>query len=184
LPTLWFRNTWAWDPGIPRPRLAARGAPDGSSPAVEVDGYRFGRRVLVGGGTPDLLFCQNESNAERLWGVPGAAPYPKDGINDHVVHGAPSVDPSGHGTKAALRYHLTVPPGQVHEIRLRLTDGPQDLGAEWEETFAVRMAEADQFYASLTPPGASDEVAMIMRQAFAGMLWSKQLYHYAVTRWL
>ncbi len=178
LPTLWFRNMWSWGLDDHRSRLVGK---DGR---IETEGYRFGRMTLVGDGRPDLLFCENESNAERLWGVPGSTPFPKDGINDHVVHGLPTVNPEQTGTKASLRYRFTVPPGQATEVRLRLSKGDVDLAGGWEATFAARHGEADEFYAALTPPGATDEVAMVLRQALAGMLWSKQLYHYDVDRWL
>ncbi|MBI4261341.1 MAG: glucosidase, partial [Actinobacteria bacterium] len=178
LPTLWFRNTWSWGLDDRRPALSWR---DGR---VEADGYRFGPMALAGDGDPEPLFCENETNAERLWGIPSSTPYPKDGIGDHVIHGAPTVDPGLTGTKASLRYRLTVPPGETAEIRLRLSGGDLDLSEGWERAFADREAEADRFYASLRPAGATDEVAMVMRQAFAGMLWSKQLYHYDVDRWL
>ncbi len=178
LPTLWFRNTWSWEPDAVKPTLMAK---DGR---VVVEGYRFGDRVLVGDGGLDLLFCENESNARRLWDSDGGTPHPKDGINDHVVHGLDTVNPDQAGTKASLRYRLTVAPGATTEIRLRLTDGEEDLGAGFEATFAARQREADEFYASLTHAGASPELAMVMRQAFAGMLWSKQLFHYDVEWWL
>ena len=178
LPTLWFRNTWSWGLDSHRPRLVDR---DGR---VETEGYRFGRMTLIGDSRPDLLFCENESNTERLWGVPGSTPFPKDGINDHVIHGLPTVNPEQAGTKASLRYRLTVPPGQTAEVRLRLSNGDVDLGAGWDATLTARRGDADEFYAALTPPGATDEVAMVLRQALGGMLWSKQLYHYDVDRWL
>jgi hypothetical protein len=143
----------------------------------------MGRMTLVGIGRPELLFCDNESNAERLWGTPGRSPFPKDGINDRLIHGAPTVNPDGVGTKGALRYRLTIGPGRTRELRLRLTDGPEDLRVDWEHVLADRSREADQFYASLAP-AASPEEAAIMRQAFAGLLWGKQFYHYSVGRWL
>ena len=178
LPTLWFRNTWSWDLDAAKPRLVGK---DGR---VIVEGYRFGDRAFVGDGRPELLFCENESNTRRLWQYDGGTPYPKDGINDHVVRGLDTVNPEATGTKAALRYRLVVEPGQTAEIRLRLTDGSEDLGAEWEQVFTDRRAEADEFYAGLTPHGVSEDAAMVMRQAFGGMLWSKQMYHYRVERWL
>ena len=178
LPTLWFRNTWSWALDNDRPGLVA------SNGGVETEGYRFGRMTLVGQGQPELLFCDNESNALRLWGVPGSTPYPKDGINDYVVGGLPTVNPAQTGTKAALRYRLTVPAGQTREVRLRLTDGDRDLGRSWDSALEVRRREADEFYTSLTPAGATQEVALVLRQALAGMLWSKQLYRYDVDRWL
>jgi len=178
LPTVWFRNTWSWGLDDRRPRLSAR---DG---AIETDGYRFGHMALVGSGQPELLFCQNESNADRLWGVSGSTPYPKDGINDHVVRGAATVNPELNGSKAALRYRLAVSPGQTAEVRLRLTGGDRDLAQGWEGVLADREREAREFYASITPPTATPDEAMVLRQALAGMLWSKQLYHYDVERWL
>jgi hypothetical protein len=178
LPTLWFRNTWSWDPGRHKPRLMAKDT------RIVVEGYRFGDRALVGDGRPDLLFCENESNTLRLWNADGSTSYPKDGINDHVVHAADTVNPDHMGTKAALRYRLTVAPGESAEIRLRLTDGDEDLGEPFDAVFTDREREADEFYADLIPTDTSPEVAMVVRQAFAGMLWSKQLYHFDVERWL
>jgi hypothetical protein len=176
LPTLWFRNTWAWAGGA-RPRLMED---DG---AIAADHRQLGRLVLAGDGEPELLFCDNESNAERLWGVTGTTRYPKDGIGDHVVHGAATVNPDREGTKAALRYRLTVGAGQTAEIRLRLAPQARALGDPWSETLAAREREADEFYEALAP-GLDAERALIMRQAFAGMLWSKQFFHYDVARWL
>jgi hypothetical protein len=178
LPTLWFRNTWSWGLDDRRPRLVAR---DGR---VETEGYRFGRMSLVGDGRPDALFCENESNAQRLWGVPGSTRYPKDGIHDHVVQGLATVNPEQIGTKASLHYRVSVPPGQIVEVRLRLSMGDLDLQEGWEKTVALRQREADQFFAELTPLGATEEVALVLRRALSGMLWSKQLYHYDVDRWL
>ncbi len=176
LPTLWFRNTWSWGLDDRRPQLAAK---DGR---IIAEHHELGQRVLVGDGGPDLLFCENESNADRLWGSPGPG-YPKDGIGDHVIRGTGTVNPDGVGTKAALRYRLVVPAGETAEIRLRLSDGEEDLAGSWERAMAARQAEADEYYASLAP-GAHAEEAMVMRQAFAGMLWSKQFYNYDVERWL
>jgi hypothetical protein len=178
LPTLWFRNTWSWGWDDRKPRLYAnRGR-------IESEGYRFGPMALVGDGDPELLFCENESNVERLWGVSGGAAYPKDGINDHVIHGLPTVNPDRAGTKAALRYRLTVGPGETVELRLRLSTEDWDLAKRWTQAFDARRRDADEFYAALTPSGATAEVAMVLRQALAGMLWCKQLYHYDVNTWL
>jgi hypothetical protein len=172
LPTLWLRNTWSWD-GSAKPELHAE---DG---AVVAEHARLGRFVLAGDGTPELLFCENETNARRLWGVAGTA-YPKDGIGDHVVHGAATVDPALRGTKAALRYRLEVAAGETTELRLRLAPGRR---AYDEQVRAAREREADAFYAQLAP-GLDPERALVMRQAFAGMLWSKQFFHYDVEKWL
>jgi hypothetical protein len=178
LPTLWFRNTWSWGLDDRRPSLRAEGA------EVVAEHPSLGRRVLAGDGSPELLFCENESNAEKLWGTAGSTPYPKDGINDHVVHGAATVNPAQTGTKAALRYSFLVQPGETVEVRIRLTDDDFRFGAAFERVFADRKAEADEFYDALTPADATPDEAMVMRQAFGGMLWTKQFYHYDVSRWL
>ena len=120
LPTLWFRNTWSWgrtgssDEGC-KPVITAK---DGR---LVAEHHALGRMTLVGDGSPVPLCCENESNAGRLWGVAGSTPFPKDGIGDHVIHGAPRVNPDGTGTKAALHYRLTIAPGATEEIRLRLS---------------------------------------------------------------
>jgi hypothetical protein len=148
--------------------------------------------LLVGpdptGVAPTLLFCENETNTQRLYGVAGATPYPKDGVNDHVVTGADTVNPTRRGTKAAAWYRADVAPQATIELRLRLRPTDADpttaLGQDFDDVVATRRTEADAFYADLTPPAASADEAMVMRQAFAGMLWSKQLYYYDVARWL
>ena len=191
LPTAWFRNTWSWEIDAPRPRMAATG-----DTSVGIDHPWLGRLELLAdaapdGGTPAALFCENESNLKRLYGVEPITPYPKDGINDHVIHGAPTVNPDRSGTKCAFWYTVTVQPGQTVEVRLRLrpvqeTDGTATsvFGAGFDRVMADRRAEADEFYAELTPRQASADEAMVMRQAFSGMLWSKQLFYYDVARWL
>jgi hypothetical protein len=178
LPTLWFRNRWAWSDRVPRPQLrAAEGALHGHEEHV-------GAMVLRGDGDPRALVCDNETNAARLYGASGPA-FPKDGINDHVVGGAPTVSPAGTGTKGALWYRLAVPAGETRELRMRLApaDAGGDLGAGWEEAMAARAAEADDFFAGFAP-GAPDDERRVMRQAFAGMLWTKQFFNYDVARWL
>ena len=140
------------------------------------------------GRLPAMLFCENDTNMPRLFGVAGPTPYPKDGINDHVVNGAPTVNPARCGTKMACWYRLTVAPGQTVELRLRLAHesaGPTlDLGAGFEKTFVEREREADEFYRTLRPAQATDDEAAVMRQAFAGMVWSQQFYHFGVATWL
>jgi hypothetical protein len=186
LPTLWFRNTWSW--GIddrPKPEIRAVGG------ELLADHFRTGRRMLAGdvgpdGEPPELLFCDNETNSKRLWGVDGPA-FPKDGIHDHVVHGAPTVNLALTGTKAAMRYRLTVDPGETVVLRLRLVDDDGEkphFGRHFDDLFDRRKAEADEFYAALTPADASDDEENVMRQAFAGMLWGKQFYNYNVAEWL
>ena len=184
LPTLWFRNTWAWDQGAVRPRLAA-GARGG---VIEADHESLGLRWLVADGTPELLFTDNDTNSERLFGAPNPSPYVKDGINDHVVHGAPGrVNPARTGTKAALHYRVTLGPGESAAIKLRLANTPplgDRLGAEFDALLAHRIAEADAFYATVIPDCLPDDGKRVMRQALGGLLWSKQFYHYDVKRWL
>jgi hypothetical protein len=189
LPTAWFRNTWSWDTDAPRPSMAAT---DGTSVAIE---HPFlGTLQLTAdsgpdGAAPEVLFCENETNTRRLFGSEPITPYPKDGINDHVVDGAATVNPDRTGTKCSFWYRLTVEPGGTARIRLRLrpkgtkaTTGP--FGKNFDKTLQTRESEADEFYAELTPRTASADEALVMRQAFAGLLWSKQLFYYDVKRWL
>jgi hypothetical protein len=189
LPTAWFRNTWSWDVDAPRPELAA--APDGS---ITIGHPFLGDLQLAPGPGPDgrppeLLFCENETNLTRLYGAQGPV-FPKDGINDRVVHGADSVDPAGRGTKVACWYRVEVAPGATVELRLRLRPvgaGPveaADLGDGFDAVVQLRRREADEFYRELTPADGTADAALVMRQAFAGLLWSKQLYDYDVARWL
>ncbi len=185
LPTLWFRNTWSWEPGAPKPSITLdRGVVSATHPEL-------GTRRLTASGATEPLFCENETNAERLFGSPSPTPYPKDGIGDHVIAGAATVNPARHGTKAALRYRLGVAAGESATIELRLNEarpGPptagDDIGADFAEVMAAREREADEFYTELTPLGAPAGEALVLRQALAGMLWSKQFYHYDVRRWL
>jgi hypothetical protein len=186
LPTLWFRNTWSWTPGAPRPRLRARDS-EGGVAVVGAEHPSLGRRWLLCEGLPELLVTENETNFQRLWGVPNPSPYVKDGIDACVVRGARhAVNPSGVGTKAAARYHLRLAPGESVSVRLRLTDaiGPAPFGPAFERIVAQRRREADEFYATIIPAALSDDARQVMRQAFGGLLWSKQCYHYDVGRWL
>jgi len=201
LPTAWFRNTWAWgdDVEVPaRPVLAAVRANQQPQPAwarVGVQHPFIGHLNLLAGPGPDgrppeLLFCDNETNTQLLFDSQPITPYPKDGIGDHVISGAATVNPAQTGTKCSAWYRLTLDGRQSAELRLRLmpTEAggiPQDsLGADFDRVLALRQAEADEFYAELTPDAASADEAMILRQASAGLLWSKQLYYYDVGRWL
>jgi hypothetical protein len=181
LPTIWFRNRWWWNEGVTKPDIRLD---DGTLVATH---KLLGERRLAGSDAPEPLFCENETNVERLYGAGqrNASPYPKDGVDDHVVHGSPTVNPAHRGTKAALHYVLTVPAGGTREIRLRFSgpDSGGDLGIEFDRVHDQRAREADEFYASLTEM-ATDEEAMVMRQAFAGLLWSKQFYFYDVKKWL
>ena len=178
LPTLWFRNTWAWggDERVPSIR-----EDDG---ALVAEHWELGRMFLATEGAPEMLFCDNETNTERLWGVPGRSRFPKDGINDHIVSGAASVNPRRTGTKAAFRYHVAVDPGASATIKLRLSPSGSPVDRDFDAQLDQRQAEADEFYAELTPAGTPPDEALVLRQALAGMLWSKQFYNYSVQRWL
>jgi hypothetical protein len=180
LPTAWYRNTWAWGDGEERPEIRAGGA------ARVVTTHPFlGELELCADGMPTTLFCDNETNEERLFGAASASPTPKDGINDHVVDGKDSVA-TGSGTKAAFWHVLDVAPGATATIRVRLRPAVRG-GNPWEDFDSIaerRLGEADEFYEELSPSEASADEALVLRQSLAGMLWSKQLYAYNVARWL
>ncbi|HME76016.1 MAG TPA: hypothetical protein VKI00_10285 [Mycobacterium sp.] len=190
LPTLWYRNTWSWDVGVAAPTLAAT---TGATVAVEHP-FLGELELLAGpppnGGDRELLFCDNDTNLGRLYGATSASRWPKDGINDHVICGTDTVNPQRRGSKCAVWYRVTVGSGQTAELRLRLRpagtggDPATALGADFTRVMAQRRTEADEFHAELTPASASADEGAVMRQAFAGMLWSKQFYDYDVSRWL
>jgi Mannosylglycerate hydrolase MGH1-like glycoside hydrolase domain len=188
LPTIWFRNTWSWGGGEEPPMLGAVDGPDGVS--ISIAEPTYGERWLHCEGAPELLFTDNESNRERLFAVSGPR-YAKDGINDAVVDGRmEAINLARRGTKGSAHVHAMVPAGGQLRMRLRLTDkerqswreGP--FGPEFSSTFQRRRSEADAFYARLAPASDSEEARRVMRQAFAGLLWSKQYYHYVVKDWL
>ena len=187
LPTLWFRNIWTWWPEEPRPSL--RDASRRNAVAIAASDASLGDYFLYCEGQPLLLFTENETNNQRIFGTANPTPYVKDGINDHVVADRQNaVNPSNIGTKAAARYQLRVGAGATAVIRLRLTyvavGVEEPFGARFAEIFEARRGEADEFYRSITPPGVSDDAANVMRQALAGMLWSKQYFFYDVDKWL
>ena len=197
LPTSWFRNTWSWggsNAAEARPMLGAA-----AGGGVTVSHPFCGEMELIAGPGPDgtpptTLFCENETNLARLYGAAPVTPYPKDGINDHVISGAATVNPERTGTKCAFWYQVTLAGGASAELRLRLRPAsaggaaapgaPGALGSEFDQVVAGRRGEADEFYDELAPRDASADEAMVMRQAFAGLLWSKQLFYYDVARWL
>ncbi|MGZ4190955.1 MAG: MGH1-like glycoside hydrolase domain-containing protein [Solirubrobacteraceae bacterium] len=207
LPTLWFRNTWSWEATAAKPEITLQ---DGALAARHPE---LGTRTLASSGTPapEPLFCENETHSHLLFGdeAPQSTRYPKDAINDHVVRGADSVNPAQRGTKAAFHHRLTVAAGESATIELRLREAgatsvgedfdevmaagvgedfdevmAAGVGEDFDEVMAAREREADAFYAELTPASASPDEALILRQAFAGMLWSKQFFHFDVRRWL
>ena len=193
LPTLWFRNTWSWSAGAPRPSLRRVDGGRGLS-VIEASHPELGRRYLYCENAVPLLFTENETNLQRVFGTPNATPYVKDGINNYVVNGdSGAVNPAGAGTKVSAHYSVSVGAGETRTIRLRLTDlapssskkkDKQPFGSDFEEVFLARRQEADAFYESITPPGLGNDEASVMRQALAGMLWSKQYYYFDLDRWL
>jgi hypothetical protein len=188
LPTLWFRNTWSFKPKSARPSLTL-GHDIGGQSAVKIEHAILGKRWLYCQKHPALLFCDNETNARRLYGIDGAT-YPKDAINDYVVDGRKdAVNPRQSGTKMAAQYSATIAPGETTTIRLRLTDKEfkaniDPLAGDFERIFALRELEADEFYDDIVPEDVSADARNVMRQAFAGLLWSKQFYHYVQQEWL
>ena len=186
LPTLWFRNTWCWWPGPEKPRLAAANGSDGAT-AVAAWHPDLGDRRLYCDGAPPLLFTENDTNAERLFGTPNASPYVKDAFHAFVVHGnTGAVNPEQTGTKAAAHYRLDVGAGQSVAVRLCLTDATQETRpfAGFDEMLEIRRREADEFYRSCTPESANEDSANVMRQAFGGLFWTKQYYFFDVNMWL
>lgn len=196
LPQLWFRDTWSWGRRHRRPEVRHVSRPNGSGTIV-AEHWRAGIYHLDAAsgpnGHPTALFCENATNNPAVWGdsVEPITDYPKDGINDHVLHGKESVNPSLEGTKAAWWYEMTVEPGETVELRLRLWSPTEGDAADpswptqpFEDVMAAREAEADEFYAAIAPPERSPQEVAVMRQAFAGMIWTKQFYRYDVKLWL
>ena len=185
LPTLWFRNTWSWGRHHARPTLAAVGSIVGGK-VIRADHPQLGEYHLVAGGSPTLLFTENESNAERLWSVANASPYVKDGIGAAVVDGRPDrVNPDAVGTKMAAHYRLSLAAGATEVVLLRLAKGAaRSPVPDASDVFATRIAEADAFYATLAGGTLSPDEALVQRQAFAGLIWNKQWYHFDVAEWL
>ncbi len=185
LPTVWFRNRWSWgDNTDPKP-IARQVPSESGTTTIELEHFMLGRRRLYCEGVPELLFTENETNTQRLFNSANASPYVKDAFHNYLIHGQQdAVNPEQSGTKAAAHYALTVGPGESATIRLRLTDQDKAFGKEFEQPFATRQQEADDFFATIIPTDLSADARNVMRQAFAGMLWSKQFYHYVVKQWL
>jgi len=205
LPTLWFRNTWSWKVGAPRPSFSCYEAAyppsnqaytvinatmnnSNGDPAVGT-GTNDGEYWLYCAGAPFLLFTENETNTERLYGIPNNIPYVKDSINNYLLHGQQdAINPAQVGTKVAAQYHLALAPGETRVIHLRLTrQAPQDLlpfDETFMEIFMQRIHEADAFYQEVIPADISIDAQNVQRQAFAGMLWGKQFYSYDINTWL
>ncbi|HMJ05167.1 MAG TPA: hypothetical protein VK474_02825 [Chthoniobacterales bacterium] len=187
LPTLWFRNTWAWGE-VPEDSTA--------KPSIRLEraGLVRTRHDVLGGyelayeGEATPLFTENETNTKRLFASDGGHAYTKDAFHERVVHGrAEAVNPAQAGTKFAAQYILEIEGGATQVVRLRLSHqgaAPADAFADFEAIFAERQAEADEFYQAIAPAGSDDESRAVARQGYAGLLWSKQFYHYVVRGWL
>jgi Glycosyl hydrolase family 63 C-terminal domain len=192
LPTLWFRNTWSW--GRSGEGYSSRPELRRSGPAtIQATHWTLGRYELeadIAGipEAPKLLFTENETNVSRLYGAANPQPFVKDAFHRAIVEGEPgAVNPGGVGTKAAVHYRLQVPAGGERIVRLRLRFsgvGSPAFGAGFERLFAERIAEADEFYAERLPAGVTEDERLVLRQGYAGLLWSKQFYHYIVEHWL
>lgn len=189
LPHLWFRNTWWMSPDAAVPVLKALPPHQGAS-VISARHETLGAMALYAEGGPNLLFTENATNQERLFGGANTTPYVKDAFHEAVIHGrAEAVNPDQTGTKSAAHYVITVAPGATETIHLRLTRQLPDedyapFGPAYEQSFAARLHENDEFYAGITPPALSADQANIVRQALAGMLWSKQYYFFDLDRWL
>jgi hypothetical protein len=188
LPTLWFRNTWTWWPDTPKPLLKQVSGEDNVN-VIVAEHADLGTYYLYCDGGAQLLFTENETNNERIFGAPNGSPYLKDGINDYVVFGKKSsVNPQRIGTKAAAVYRITVGASESRTIRLRLsTLAPAAIGGAFRkfiDIMGIRQSEADEFYRGITPEGLSEDEALVVRQALAGMLWSKQYFGFEVGKWL
>jgi hypothetical protein len=186
LPTLWFRNTWSWTAGEAKPMLKEQVRMAGTA-AIAAAHAELGDFRLLCEGEPELLFTDNETNNARLFAGQNATPWVKDAFDRYLVHGErDAVNPARSGTKAAAHYRLTVGAGQTAIVRLRLAPAPtaQAIGADFDATFAARLREADEFYHAITPPSLGEDAARVLRQGFAGMLWTKQYYFFDADRWL
>jgi len=181
LPTLWFRNTWSWGDTSPKPSLR-----EVASGVIQASHHELGEYWLHGDGAPELLFTENESNAEHLWHQPNSSPYVKDAFHAALIDGRPdAVNPAQTGTKAAAHYVLDVDGGGSRTVYLRLAASRLVKPfATIERLFKDRLADADEFYQRITPPSLSEDQRRVHRQALAGMLWGKQFYYFDLEQWL
>ena len=185
LPTLWFRNSWTWWPDLPKPSL--RQKPGENIVTIETSHSELGAFLLYCDGTPSLLFTENDTNNERLFGTRNASPFVKDGVNNYLVAGRhEAVNPNQIGTKAAAHYRLNVGAGDTAIVRLRLsnTGSRNPFGTQFDQVIDQRRRDADAFYQAITPAKVGEDAANVMRQALAGMLWSKQHFFYDTDKWL
>jgi hypothetical protein len=187
LPTLWFRNTWSWgatNGASRRPSMQLENAD-----VVRVEHDSLGTYVFGFDADAPVLFTENESNARRLWNQPNATPHVKDAFHEHVIAGrSDAVNPAQVGTKCAPHFVLTIEPGMTHTLRLRLVrkqEAPEEFfGVAFDKVLADRQHEADDFYTQLAKPDMTAEARSVALQGYAGLLWSKQFYHYVIDGWL
>jgi len=181
LPTLWFRNTWSWGNGEPKPSLRQAGPG-----RIEAHHDELGHYWLLSDEAPELLFTENETNTERLWGQPNASPYVKDAFHRYVVEGkTEAVNPAKTGTKAAAHYVVNIAGMGSRMLRLRLAANPvEDAFTNFDEVFLNRIADADELYERITPTSLNEDQRRVHRQALAGMLWTKQYYYFDLEQWL
>jgi hypothetical protein len=193
LPTIWFRNTWSWgtttEDGDGKPKLSKVGPTSILADHPTLKKFRLDAESIANGDGPQLIFTENETNVDKLFGAENYSPYVKDGFHHYVINGRPeSVNPANVGTKGAAYYALDMEPGAQMKIRLRLTRQEEvsatPFGADFPKIFAKRIAEADAFYARHVPTTLPENARQIARQAYAGLLWSKQFYYYVVKEWL
>ena len=188
LPTLLFRNTWTWWPETAKPSMTQAAAGKGRV-AISASHQKLGDRYLYCEGSPSLLFTENETNTERIFGTPNATPYVKDAFHNYLVHGKQdAVNPQHTGTKAAADYQISVGAGQSATVRLRLSDAAPSVMGDPFKDFAkimeTRKREADEFYRTVIPERLTEDEGRVMRQALAGMLWTKQFFGFDVDMWL
>ncbi|WP_460200622.1 MGH1-like glycoside hydrolase domain-containing protein [Scytonema sp. NUACC21] len=187
LPTLWFRNTWSWDREAIKPILQETKS-ECCQNIIEVAHPSLGKKWMYFEGETELLFTENETNTEKLYDFPNTSAHVKDGINEYIIHGRQeAINPEKIGTKVAINYALNINAGETKTVRLRLTDASnlvEPFAKDFEAIFALRKQEADKFYQNLTPFSLSEDMRNVQRQAFAGMLWTKQFYYYDVEKWL
>lgn len=193
LPTIWFRNRWSWGDPYEMPHVERDEGPSGAA-LFKLHEFHYGNRWLLAEGAPEMLFTENDTNAERLFGQKSRSPYVKDAFHRFLINREPgAVNPALKGTKAAAHYDMEIEPGKSWTVQLRLLDrnpgdskasGEEYFGAAFQEIIASRQREADEFYAQRISPDLSEDAKLVQRQAFAGLLWGKQSYHYDVLRWL
>ncbi|MFN3404711.1 MAG: MGH1-like glycoside hydrolase domain-containing protein [Cytophagaceae bacterium] len=181
LPTIWFRNTWNWGFQCYQPQMS-----QASNNHIFIKHKKSGTFHLYTDRTVPLLFCDNETNYKKLYKFENSSPFCKDGINDFVVDGdKDAINPEKKGTKASAHYFLELEPGEQKEIRLRLSDKSHAAPfRDFQELFELRKSEADEFYNWIQRDVKDEELRMIQRQAYAGMLWGKQFYYYNISQWL